>query len=56
MLSKDETAAIRTRLYELEQDEYPDLWMDEMGLDRTKIRPTKQSSSQDYQGSDHSRS
>ena len=53
MLSKDETAAIRTRLYELEADEYPDAWMDEMGLDRAQIRPTKQTSAQDVQGSDH---
>ena len=33
--------------------DYPDTWMDKMGLDRTKIRPTKQTSSRDFQGSDH---
>jgi hypothetical protein len=27
--------------------------MDEMGLDRSEIRPTKQSGTQDFQGADH---
>jgi hypothetical protein len=36
-----------------EAADYPDTWMDEMGLDRTKVRPTKQSSSKDFQGSNH---
>jgi len=36
-----------------EAADYPDSWMDEMDLDRATIRPTKQSSSQDFQGADH---
>jgi hypothetical protein len=36
-----------------EAAEYPNTWMDEMGLDRAAIRPTKQNGPHDFQGSKH---
>ena len=42
-----------SRLYELEAADYPDAWIEEMGLDRSKVALTKQSSSKDVQGQDH---
>ena len=53
VLSTDETAALLARLRELEATDYPDEWVDELGLDRSQVALTKQSSSADYQGMDH---
>ena len=53
VLSTDETAALLARLRELEATDFPDEWVDELGLDRSQVALTKQSSSADYQGMDH---
>jgi hypothetical protein len=52
VLSLGAVAALRARLLELEAADYPDEWMDEMGLDRAAIRPTKATSSRDFEGAD----
>ena len=50
VLSQAETARLLARLRELEAAEYADSWVEELGLDRSKVALTKQSSSADYQG------
>jgi hypothetical protein len=52
VLSGAECASLRSRLYELEAVDYPDRWIEELGLERCKVAHTKQSSSRDLQGMD----
>ena len=52
VLSKTECETVLSRLYELEDVDYEDAWVDELGLDRKQVALTKQSSSADLQGAD----
>eukprot|EP01050_Picozoa_sp_SAG11_P010271 SAG11_NODE_1020_length_6158_cov_4.836772_5_plen_181_part_00 len=53
MLTRPEAARLLARLHELEAADYPDDWVEELGLERSRVALTKQSSSSDYQGIDH---
>ena len=53
VLSAAECAALRSRLYELEAADYSDSWVEELGLQRSEVALTKQSSSHDLQGLDN---
>lgn len=53
VLSQGETERLLVRLRELEAADYPDAWVEELGLERSQVALTKQSSSADYQGQDH---
>jgi hypothetical protein len=53
VLTQVEVARLLVRLRELESADYPDTWVEGLGLERTKVALTKQSSSADYQGADH---
>eukprot|EP01052_Picozoa_sp_SAG31_P013849 SAG31_NODE_844_length_11549_cov_2.985852_10_plen_230_part_00 len=52
VLSRSEVARLLRKLRELEAVDYPDTWVEKLGLKRSEVALTKQTSSSDFQGQD----